>query len=1020
MARKIHITKDGKKLHFLTLSDAFEFFFSEPKTMARFLFVYDDGIYYLVDGLTGQLLMESENIGDLLDEINNRSPGGLVIFHNISEAEVPEEKLIIDYVYFYTMSGKFINLEKHNDIIAVDRISLSQMPTGPAGYTYELTGPNLDPIMVDPNGRYQPAAHTHSRSDITDFWNTPFWDNIPDKPTTFPPSSHTHPWGEITDKPSEFPPESHTHTRSEITDFWNAPFWSNIPDKPSTYPPSAHTHSRDEVTDFWDTPFWDNIPDKPSTFPPSSHTHPWSEITDKPSEYPPEAHTHTRSEITDFFNSPFWSAIPDKPFESFDSISASIIPSSDNTYDLGSNSLHWKNIYFSGSLHGGTLHANIDWSYIQNVPSFALDDLSNVNDSTILNKLKNVDGSGSGLDADTLDGHDSSYFATATHSHTINNLSDVTISSPSSGQVLTYDGSKWINANPSSSVGSLNDLSDVSLSSPSSGNVLKYNGNEWTEGSVDWNELTNVPSTFPPSSHTHTVSDISDIASNYAKTDLSNVSDSTILNKIKNVDGSGSGLDADTLDGHDSSYFATAGHSHPRSDITDFWNTPFWENIPDKPSTFTPSAHTHPISDVSINNSLIPTNDGTYNLGSSSYYWNYLYVEQVKRRKELFYGNYLTSDLIGFVAMPKVNNLAYQSVVTSEYYDFNDSSWKTWATDPSSLFDNDFHSGITVNYDYRKFRITIHGDFGWSNTSHFVIVPGYSQYMSGTTVTVTIEKSSDNSNWTTIVNNYSFFPSTNQPAIIPLNNNFSGNGYLRFTFEISGLNSGEYLVFKEIMGIATRLDHHWARASYTTNDKKTWFNNGLYPSSDAAFSLGDSNYRWNDAYFAGTIHSNILSFDQNTVTTEDVTFDGSTSTGLKVSNSHGYVTITPLNDYWAHIYTDRSRFIFNKPVYSIADTFSSYDAPLLLQKQGSTKLKLDSSDSIFYTNVLPDSDASRNLGNSSYRWNNIYGVNIYAGDVIFMNGWRITEFDDDGNLINGIRILDASGKEIIIIRGVSQ
>ena len=38
--------------------------------------------------------------------------------------------------------------------------------------------------------------------------------------------------------------------------------------------------------------------------------------------------------------------------------------------------------------------------------------------SDVLTKLKTVDGEGSGLDADTLDGKDSSYFATANHTHT--------------------------------------------------------------------------------------------------------------------------------------------------------------------------------------------------------------------------------------------------------------------------------------------------------------------------------------------------------------------------------------------------------------------------------------------------------------------------------------------------------------------------------------------------------------------------------------------------------------------------
>jgi len=44
-----------------------------------------------------------------------------------------------------------------------------------------------------------------------------------------------------------------------------------------------------------------------------------------------------------------------------------------------------------------------------------------------------------------------------------------------------------------------------------------------------------------------------------ADTDLSNVDDTTVLNKVKNVDGTGSGLDADLLDGHDSSDQPVAG-----------------------------------------------------------------------------------------------------------------------------------------------------------------------------------------------------------------------------------------------------------------------------------------------------------------------------------------------------------------------------------------------------------------------------------------------------------------------------
>jgi len=211
--------------------------------------------------------------------------------------------------------------------------------------------------IPDKPSAFPPEEHTHTRSDITDFWSSPFWDNIPDKPSAFPPEPHgsshniggsdeipdlatlrndfdSHEssrtahvpsgkyvcatsrsdqlpsWNDIPDKPSAFPPEAHTHSRSEITDFWSEPFWDNIPDKPSAFPPESHTHTRSDITDFWATPFWNNIPDKPSTFPPSAH-----------------ASSHKPGGSDALFPANFH-----------------INPASDNTYDLGTTSLRWRNI----------------------------------------------------------------------------------------------------------------------------------------------------------------------------------------------------------------------------------------------------------------------------------------------------------------------------------------------------------------------------------------------------------------------------------------------------------------------------------------------------------------------------------------------------------------------------------------------------------------------------------------------------------------------------------------------------
>jgi len=65
--------------------------------------------------------------------------------------------------------------------------------------------------------------------------------------------------------------------------------------------------------------------------------------------------------------------------------------------------------------------------------------------------------------------------------------------------------------------------------------------------------------------------------------------------------------------------------------------------------------------------------------------------------------------------------------------------------------------------------------------------------------------------------------------------------------------------------------------------------------------------------------------------------------------------------------------------------------------------------------VLPKSDNAYDLGSESLRWANVYAVNIYAGDINLDNNWRITEYDENGKLMNGVRILNARGEEVLRI-----
>lgn len=64
-------------------------------------------------------------------------------------------------------------------------------------------------------------------------------------------------------------------------------------------------------------------------------------------------------------------------------------------------------------------------------------------------------------------------------SSTLAGLTDVSLTSPVSGDQLTYDGADWVNTAVPTIPSDLDDLSDVALSSPTAGQVLKFDGNDW-------------------------------------------------------------------------------------------------------------------------------------------------------------------------------------------------------------------------------------------------------------------------------------------------------------------------------------------------------------------------------------------------------------------------------------------------------------------------------------------------------------------------------------------------------------
>ena len=58
----------------------------------------------------------------------------------------------------------------------------------------------------------------------------------------------------------------------------------------------------------------------------------------------------------------------------------------------------------------------------------------------------------------------------------------------------------------------LGDLSDVAITTPAAGNYLRHDGAAWVDQALAWGDIPDVPATFPPASHTHPSTEISDFA----------------------------------------------------------------------------------------------------------------------------------------------------------------------------------------------------------------------------------------------------------------------------------------------------------------------------------------------------------------------------------------------------------------------------------------------------------------------------------------------------------------------------
>jgi hypothetical protein len=101
-----------------------------------------------------------------------------------------------------------------------------------------------------------------------------------------------------------------------------------------------------------------------------------------------------------------------------------------------------------------------------------------------------------------------SYVSGSSSVSILEDLTNVSINSPTTGQVLKFDGTNWINdtdLNTGTLISSIDDIPNVSINSPTTGQVLKFDGTNWINdtdlntgtGALLLNDITDVVLTTP-------------------------------------------------------------------------------------------------------------------------------------------------------------------------------------------------------------------------------------------------------------------------------------------------------------------------------------------------------------------------------------------------------------------------------------------------------------------------------------------------------------------------------------------
>lgn len=320
------------------------------------------------------------------------------------------------------------------------------------------------------------------------------------------------PWSGITGKPSTYTPSSHTHTVSQISDFGTHVYDATISHTANTVlaAPNGKAGSasfralvaadipsitKSKITDFpsslpaSDVYAWAKASSKPS--------YSWGEITGKPSTYTPSSHNHTVIQGTSST-----SAVPGKANDGFCEFYYNVNNGLANNMPSSNNA----NAIISISRHAGDYTSQLGFSsngnlyYREGVGATAWKTILTSSNYTSYTVTK-TGGGASGTWGINITGASGSCTGNAATASNASKVNGHTVNSDVPSGAKFTDTNTWRPLGTAANTACAGNDSRLSNSRPAS-DVYSW-AKASSKPSYSWSEITSKPSTFTPASHTH-------------------------------------------------------------------------------------------------------------------------------------------------------------------------------------------------------------------------------------------------------------------------------------------------------------------------------------------------------------------------------------------------------------------------------------------------------------------------------------------------------------------------------------